>query len=237
MNRQLPVNMVKKLLIALFAGISFILSFSSSASAEIVVIRDTVRNVIAVSPTSDISISTSISSEKKKLKNRESEMGSFLNTKVDLEKSHFTWGAEFGSSIDLTGHDLSTFDLDVLLGYKNKLFKTLGLGVGIHRTVQGGNNFIPIYALIRTSFTKRPSLLFMNLRAGYAFSTIENSPMFGDYNFALGCGVNLSQSRKAKTYLILNAGTRFFNKRHRDMIESLDTPYIWTAQLQFGVNF
>lgn len=33
-----------------------------------------------------------------------------------LAKSHFTWGAEAGASIDLTGHDMSTFDVDVLFG-------------------------------------------------------------------------------------------------------------------------
>lgn len=32
-----------------------------------------------------------------------------------LSFSHFTWGAEVGSSLDMTGHDLSSFDVDVLL--------------------------------------------------------------------------------------------------------------------------
>ena len=165
------------------------------------------------------------------------ERESIFGNSPSLDKSHFTWGAEFGSSIDLTGHDLSTFDLDVVLGYKNPVIKTAGLGVGIHRTVQGGNIFIPIYALVRTSFTSRPSICFFNAKLGYSFNTIEDSPMFGDLCSSLGCGVNLSQSRKAKTYIIVGAGVRCFNERHKNMVEKLDTHYIWTAQLQFGVNF
>lgn len=49
-----------------------------------------------------------------------------------LAKSHFTWGAEAGASIDLTGHDMSTFDVDVLFGYKNSYIRMVGLGAGIH---------------------------------------------------------------------------------------------------------
>lgn len=154
-----------------------------------------------------------------------------------LDNSHFTWGADLGASVDLTAHDMSTFDLDFVLGYKNKIIKTVGIGAGIHRTVQGGDNFIPIYAIIRTGFSSRPTLLFLNARLGYSFNTVEDSPMFGDYNSALGCGINLSQSSKAKTYIIVGVAYRYFNKRHQEYISRLDTPSIWMAQLQFGVNF
>ena len=55
----------------------------------------------------------------------------FPDKSIDLGKSHFTWGAEFGSSIDMTAHNMSTFDLDVNFGYKNAVFKVVGVGVGI----------------------------------------------------------------------------------------------------------
>ncbi|MDE7413550.1 MAG: hypothetical protein K2N05_07180 [Muribaculaceae bacterium] len=162
---------------------------------------------------------------------------SIFGTGRPLDNSHFTWGADFGASVDLTAHDMSTFDLDVILGYKNSFIKTAGIGVGIHRTVQGGDNFIPLYALFRSSFTSKPSLLFLNVRIGYSFNTVDNSPMFGDYNSAVGCGINLSQTKKAKSYIIVGVGYRYFNKQHQDYISRLDTHYIWMAQLQFGVNF
>lgn len=181
--------------------------------------------------------SSSATADEKKEEEPVIERESIFGGNRPLDKSHFTWGADIGASVDLTAHDMSTFDLDFVLGYKNSFIKTAGLGVGIHRTVQGGDNFIPVYALIRTSFTSRPSLLFFNARFGYSFNTVEDSPMFGDYNSALGCGFNLSQSRKAKTYIILGVAYRYFNKRHQDYISRLDTNSIWMAQLQFGVNF
>lgn len=209
--RNMSVKRFRSIALALFAGISIFLPSAASAKEK----TDSVNTVETVT------------------KNRESIFG---GTRA-LDTSHFTWGIDAGASIDLTANDMSTFDVDILLGYKNKLIKTAGVGAGIHRTVQGGNNFIPLYAIFRTSFTTRPSILFFNARFGYSFSTIENSPTFGDYNAALGCGVNLSKSHRANTYLILSAAYRYYNERHKVYLPKLDVHYIWIAQLQFGVNF
>ena len=161
----------------------------------------------------------------------------FPKRSLSLAKSHFTWGAEAGASLDLTGHDMSTFDVDVLFGYKNSYIRMLGFGAGIHRTVQHGDNFIPIYATIQTSFRKKPSILFMSAKIGYSFNTINDSPTFGDFVSALGLGVNLSRSRLASSYIILSAGYRYFNRRHLNMIDRLDQHYVYIAQLRFGVSF
>lgn len=161
----------------------------------------------------------------------------FQSTSGNLSFSHFTWGVDVGSSIDLTSHDMSTFDVDAVLGFKNSFIKTAGIGIGIHRSVQSGDNFIPVYALLRTSFTRRPSLCFFNLRIGYSFNTIGDSPCYGDFSTAAGIGFNLSSSRMAKTYIIVGAGYRYFKQRHIDAIDKLDTHYIFLAQLQFGVSF
>lgn len=160
----------------------------------------------------------------------------FPDKSIDLGKSHFTWGAEFGSSIDLTGHNLSTFDIDVNLGYKSSLFKILGVGVGLHRGLSSGDNYIPVYAVIRTSFRKKPSLFFLNVQAGYSFNTLKHGKTHGDFVSALGCGVNLTQSRRAKSYIILSAGSRYFNKKHKE-ITQLDVNYVTVAKLLIGVNF
>lgn len=154
----------------------------------------------------------------------------------NLAITHFTWGAEFGSSIDLTGHNHSTFDLDINFGFKNSFIKVVGVGAGIHRSIQSGDNYIPIFFVLRTPFTRKPSLLFMNLQAGYSFNTINNSPTFGDFIWALGLGVNLSQSRRAKSYMILSVGARYFNKNNKSLI-NLDTQYVIVAKLSFGINF
>lgn len=211
---------------AVAAGCCFILAASAFAETKTIKIPASSSGAATVTP-------SDTSAEEKPTPKRESIFGD----SPSLENSHFTWGADVGASIDLTGHDLSTFDLDLLLGYKNPAIKTVGIGVGVHRTVLGNDNFIPLYVLFRSSFTSRPSLCFFNLRAGYSFNTIEDSPTFGDYNAAIGCGFNLSRSKTASTYLICNLGYRYFNQRHQDYIARLDTHSVWTAQLQFGINF
>lgn len=166
-----------------------------------------------------------------------SNVDSFFPEKsVNLAKSHFTWGAEFGSSIDMTAHNLSTFDLDVNIGYKNSFFKIIGIGAGIHRSLSSGDTYVPLYAVIRTSFRKKPSLFFLNVQIGYSFNTISNGPFHGDFASALGCGINLSQSRRAKSFIILSAGTRYFNKNHKS-ITKIDASTITVAKIVIGINF
>lgn len=229
---------VKTFCLSLLTGTLFLFSFPLKASESEKNVKYVVdsKGTVAEVTDSKATVMTEITEtqvEEKKEPGRESIFGG----NRPLDNSHFTWGADLGASLDLTAHDMSTFDIDVILGYKNKYFKTAGIGVGIHRTVQGGDNFIPIYALIRTSFTSRPSLLFFNARFGYSFNTIDDSPTFGDFNSALGCGINLSKSKRANTYLILSAAYRYFNERHKNMVSRIDTHSIWMAQLQFGVNF
>lgn len=160
----------------------------------------------------------------------------FPDKSPNLAFSHFTWGAEFGSSIDLTGNNLSTFDLDVNVGYKNSFIKIVGVGVGIHRSIASGDNYIPVYFLFRSSFRKRPSLFFMNLQFGYSFNTISDAPTFGDFSSALGVGLNLTQSRRAKSYVILSVGNRYFNDNHKSLVK-LDTKYVYVAKIVIGIHF
>ena len=168
---------------------------------------------------------------------RESHESLFPERGRNLANSHFTWGAEAGASIDLMGYDMSTIDLDVQLGYKNKAIRMAGIGVGVHRSVQMGDNFIPVYATIQTSFTSRPSLCFFSAKVGYSFNTIDDSPVFGDMMASLGCGVNLSRGKKASTYILLSGGYRYFSNRHIQEIERVDRHYIYIATLSFGVSF
>lgn len=153
-----------------------------------------------------------------------------------LAFSHFTWGAEVGSSLDLTSNDLSTFDVDVVLGYKNPYIKLAGIGAGIHRSIHSGNNFIPVYAVLRTSFRRKPSLFFLNLQAGYSFNSISDAGTVGDFTGALGVGINLQQTSVAKSYVILSGAYQYFSTGNLQKID-LDQHYIFYARLMIGVNF
>lgn len=160
----------------------------------------------------------------------------FNDPRGNLSVSHFTWGAEVGSSIDVTGHDMSTFDADVHIGYKNSYIKLIGVGAGIHRSIHMGHNFIPVYGVIRTSFRKQPSLLFLNLQGGYSFNKISHHDTMGDFFASLGIGINLSQKKRAKSYIIASCGYQRFNQEHRELI-GLDTGNIYFAKLLIGVSF
>ncbi len=155
---------------------------------------------------------------------------------LSLAFSHFTWGAEAGSSLDMTSHDLSTFDADVLIGFKNSFIKIVGFGAGIHRSIHSGNNMIPVYAVFRSSFRSKPSLCFLNLQAGYSFNTYGDSKTMSDLYGALGIGVNLQKTSKASSYVILSLACQHLNDKNKESI-NFDTNYILFAKLMIGVTF
>ncbi|MBD5195800.1 MAG: hypothetical protein HDS71_09705 [Bacteroidales bacterium] len=173
----------------------------------------------------------------KDVEDKENIRESFFNQSNSLDTSHFTWGAEIGSSLDMTSHDLSTFDGDVMIGYKNSFMKFAGIGAGIHRSIHTGNNFIPVYGLIRTSFRSKPSLLFMSLQAGYSFNTISKHNTVGDFTGSIGLGVNLQQSKACKTYIVLALAYQYFSEDNKSKIDEIDTNYIYFARLSLGINF
>lgn len=160
----------------------------------------------------------------------------FPDQSRSLAFSNFTWGAEAGSSLDLTSHDLSSFDLDVLFGYKNSFIKMAGIGAGIHRSIHTGNNFIPVYAVIRTNFRRTPSLLFFNLQGGYSFNSFSSTGTVGDFYGAVGVGINLQQTKMSKTYVILSGAYQYFSEGNR-LKTDIDANYIFFAKLVVGVNF
>ena len=154
----------------------------------------------------------------------------------NLSKSHFTWGAEVGSTIDLTSNNLSTFDVDALFGYKSNSINMLGVGAGIHHSISAGHNFVPVYAVLQTSFTSRPSIAFFVFKGGYSFNTFKDSPSFGDIFGDLGIGVNLKRTRMMRSYLMLCFGYHHLTERQRAQT-NLSTKNIFVARLSFGINF
>lgn len=153
-----------------------------------------------------------------------------------LAGSHFTWGAEVGFALDMTGNDLSTFNIDAIFGYKNPLIRTAGVGVGIHRSIGNANMFIPLYALFRSSFRRQPSIAFLNLKLGYSFNTLSDTETKGGFQADLGVGFNLAMSKRFQSHLILSCGY-FLLDRNQALSTNLSVRNIYLAQLMFGMNF
>lgn len=153
-----------------------------------------------------------------------------------LAMSHFTWGVDLGSSIDLTANNLSTFDAEASLGYKNNFFRIIGGGAGIRKAFGSSNMFIPVYGVMRTSFGNARTPLFLNLQAGYSFNTIMDSASKGGFSFAVGIGFNLAMSRLFRSHIIFSYGFMHINRRQLENIE-LSNSNISMAKIAIGVNF
>ena len=144
-------------------------------------------------------------------------------------------GAELSTGLDLSGADMSTFNADLLIGYRHKVIQLLGLSLGIHKSLGTRDSFIPIQIVFRTSFRPRPSLMFMHFSTGYSFNTISSSPMFGDYLATIGCGVNIVQRPSFQSNVILSVGFRHFTEKHQAMA-SIGKPNLGFAQMSYGIS-
>lgn len=160
----------------------------------------------------------------------------FPQGSVSLETSHFTWGVDVGASIDMTANNQSTFDADVVFGYKNSWIRLVGIGGGIHRAFGSGDNFLPLYVIFRSSFSSQPRLFFLNFKTGYSFNTIGNAATYGDTMASIGLGINLAMSRRFQSHIIIGYGFRHYSSRHQFSME-LSSANVSLAQLSIGVNF
>lgn len=149
--------------------------------------------------------------------------------------SRFTAGIELGTGLDISGNDLSTFNFDLLFGYRHKAIQLLGVNIGVHKSLGSRDSYIPICAVIRTSFRPKPSLMFLHFSAGYSFNTISNSPMFGDITATLGCGINLVQRTKFQSNIIMAFGFRHLNTRHQELTR-INQNNVGFAQISFGIS-
>ena len=117
---------------------------------------------------------------------------------------HFTWGAEVGGAIDMTSNNLSSINLDAFFGYKNSWIDAVGVGASVNMMVSSSVRAFPVYGLLRTSFTSRPTLMFMDLRAGVVFNNVS----YGEEGSALyvspGVGFNLARARTFTSYLTVS---------------------------------
>lgn len=164
------------------------------------------------------------------------EKGESITGKSYIVSKHFTWGFDAGASIDMRGNNMSTFDAEGFVGFRNSFIKALGGGVGIHRAFGNGTNFVPLYVIFRSSFRTKPSPFFFNLKAGYSFNTLSDSPTKGGFNLSAGVGINLARSKTFSTHIVLSYGY-FRLDRNQQIAANMKVRHIDFAQLRFGVAF
>ncbi|MCM1292694.1 MAG: hypothetical protein NC111_05815 [Bacteroides sp.] len=118
--------------------------------------------------------------------------------------SHFAWGAEVGGSIDMTSHDLSSVNIDAYLGYRNSWCEVLGVGAEINMMLSNSVRAFPVYAMFRTGFSSRPTLMFFDMRAGVCFNNLSESNQQTTAYVSPGIGVNLAGGKSFQSYVTLS---------------------------------
>ncbi len=125
-------------------------------------------------------------------------------TKTNTKINHFTWGADIGSSIEMSGNDMSSVDIDAYFGYKSNTIRTIGVGAGIKSAIGNSYSFIPVYAILRTSFTNKPTLCFLDLRLGCSFNSLKEDATQRSFYGSTGIGFNLYTTKEFKSHIILS---------------------------------
>lgn len=148
----------------------------------------------------------------------------------------FTWGADAGASIDMTGNDMSTVDFDLYFGMRRKWIGFFGLGVGADIMVTNSCRSFPLYVAFRTNFVNRPTVAFWDVRLGVSLNYLEhNHQQTGLYGFT-GVGFNLARSRRFSSHIIVG-----YTFRERRRIEGADMTHdfasLHCATVRIGVAF
>lgn len=149
---------------------------------------------------------------------------------------HFTWGADVGGSIDMSGHDMSIIDISANFGYKSDILRLLGAGASLNLMVSNSCRSFPFYAIIRTSFTRRPSLFFVEARAGASINYLQNNINQTGLYLSGGVGINLATGRTFRSHLILSYS--FFDRgyiTYKD--QDYSVPDLHYVGVKIGISF
>lgn len=122
----------------------------------------------------------------------------------ESDLGHFTWGADLGSSVDLTANDMTSVDLHGYFGYKGHWVKFAGVGAGINTMLSNASRCYPVYAMFRTSFSSRPQLCFLDLRLGVSFNNILDYSSQTDFFGSIGFGMTLAKGKKFSSHIIVS---------------------------------
>ncbi|MGM9862629.1 MAG: hypothetical protein ACI30W_08525 [Muribaculaceae bacterium] len=123
----------------------------------------------------------------------------------------FSWGAEIGSTVDLSGHDMTSLDFSAYFGIRRSWLDFAGVGAAANVVVNNSSRTYPLFANLRFSFTPRNPLLFADLRGGMALHSIDvvSGNKFKPYA-QVGVGVYLARGKHFSSYLI--AGYAWYSR-------------------------
>lgn len=150
---------------------------------------------------------------------------------------HFAWGVEITGNVDMTRNDMSSAAFDACFGMKTIGVPILGVGVGVNVPVSNSQRSVPIFAVVRTNFSKNPTLCFLDLRGGISVNYLENDKRQTGGYFSGGLGFNLASGKTFQSYLIV--GYSFYERKNYIDPEdvSVELPSLHMATIRLGITF
>lgn len=149
----------------------------------------------------------------------------------------FAWGVDAGSAIDMTGNDMSAIDLSAHFGYRGPYVRMAGAGAGIDMMVSRSTTCYPLYAIVRTDFSRTPRLCFLEARAGASFNKIENYRTQTTPYASVGIGVTLAKGRTFSSHIILSYNYTKLNDVTLDEGERVRIHDLQAACIRIGITF
>ena len=153
-----------------------------------------------------------------------------------VNKTFFTWGAECGTGIDMSANDMSSVDFNASFGLRRNWLSFAGVGAGANVMVSGSYRSYPVFAVLRTDFSRLTRLLFMDVRGGVSINYLDNNQSQTGAYASAALGVNLATGRTFRSYIL--AGYAYYARKDI-VIEEVVLPYepLHTAFIRLGVAF
>lgn len=123
--------------------------------------------------------------------------------KYSIERLRFAWGAEVGSTIDMSGHDMSSIDVNLSVGASYSWLSFAGIGAGANIVVSNSCRTYPIYVDLRTDFSKFVKFVFLDFRGGVALNYSENNMNQTGLYLSPSLGFNLASGTTFRSYITL----------------------------------
>ena len=154
----------------------------------------------------------------------------------DPRRVIFSWGAEAGSSIDMSEHDMSSVDFNATFGLRYRWINFAGVGAGAHIMVSNSCRTYPVFAVFRTDFSGRIKFLFLDLRGGAALNLLPNNVNQTDAYGAVAVGFMLSTGKTFRGYI--TAGYTYVGRRNVTYGERIvEYGALSMASIRLGISF
>lgn len=137
----------------------------------------------------------------------------------------------------MSSNDMSSVDLAASFGFKRGWINFLGLGAEIDIMTNNSARSFPVYLSFKTNFRSRPTLLFLDFRAGISANYLPNDyQQTGTYTF-VGLGFNLARGKSFSSHIVVG----YSYKEYRDIVTREDEVFpmkdVHAATFKLGITF